>query len=746
MDDVCTILGGEKRPKGNSRYLRALRRTLKFLRPQRSRIVLAIFAAIGLASTLAISLSTIPWILYLFVTNPDGPRAAVFQIAAQRVLRADFEPYRPDVHDSYRGEINAKTALIFRDVKEHSPLLHYGAQPAMLIQPVSTELADRAAFFEAMAEATRHPVTVRFVPVGDKSAFEADIQYVPDSLKERLLNDALIRFGQWLPADRSLSATRAVMWKILAGVFLVVLFGSFCQFASEFLVTIIATRGVMDMRREMYRTVMGLPLTWFGRHLSETMSRVVTDCKDVMQGYQAMFGKLLTEPFKVVAMLIGALIFDWRITIFVLIVAPIGGIIISIIGRKIRKANRRLLGGYAQMMSVINATLSGVRIVRAYNNQHFERRRMWRAERRLLQQLLKIGRLDALTSPLLGAVGIFFGMLGMAYLADCVVAARFSAEQLSSGGGAISGRFDPEKFIGVALLLGVMLDSLKKIAEIYPRLSKADGAATRVFEIIDMPVEEDFSLGLPNLPVLHDRIEFRNVSYTYPETDRPALSEICLTIQKGQRVAIVGPNGSGKTTLMGLLECFFRCDHGQILLDGRDINQYNIRSLREQISLITQDAVIFAATALENIVYGGPDTDAKKAIEAAKHAYAHEFIERLPDGYQTMLGEFGATLSGGERQRLALARAIFRNAPIFIFDEATSQIDVDSEKKIHQATREFMANRTSIVIAHRIATIIDADVIVVMDQGRIVDIGDHATLLQRCLLYKTLYTTHTAPQ
>jgi len=264
--------------------------------------------------------------------------------------------------------------------------------------------------------------------------------------------------------------------------------------------------------------------------------------------------------------------------------------------------------------------------------------------------------------------------------------------------------------------------------------------------MIDKPAESRSDGRSPALPTLTNAIEFQKVSFTYPDSQQPALREINLTIRKGQKVALVGPNGSGKTTCINLLERFLHCDSGKILFDGMDISECRLSSLRKQISLVTQDAVVFALSAYDNIAYGLPRATVDQVMAAARQAHAHEFIEQQPEGYRTILGEFGATLSGGERQRLSLARAILRDAPIFIFDEATSQIDVDSEKKIQESSRKFMEGRTSIIIAHRINTIIDADQIVVFDQGRIIDAGTHQELLERCPLYATLYQTHANPR
>ena len=276
----------------------------------------------------------------------------------------------------------------------------------------------------------------------------------------------------------------------------------------------------------------------------------------------------------------------------------------------------------------------------------------------------------------------------------------------------------------------------------FTRIQRADAAAVRIFEIVDLPAEQPGGVDRPALRPFGERIEFRKVTYTYPSKSVPAIRELNLTIEKGQTVALVGPNGSGKTTLIGLLFRFFDPQSGSILVDGLDVREVRVRSLRDQFSLVTQEAVVFAMTAGENIGYGRARATADEIRDAARRARADEFIERLPNGYDAMIGEYGATLSGGERQRISLARAILRDAPIFIFDEATSQVDVESERKIREAMTEFMKDRTSIVISHRIATVAGADRIVVFDMGRIVDSGRHEELLERCDLYRTLFHAH----
>ncbi len=697
--------------------------------------MVAIACSLALALSFAASLSAIPPVLSVFVSDQEGPRAAVFKKAADRALGVELKAYRSDKHGKVTADIPASSLVIDR-IADDSLVGEFsvgasrraGTVPVLhaVIYPSDVTIATRGEFLESLARA-EDGIEVRVI-AGQRDAAETiTLRHRSASLLDHIIIGGLRFAGGLLPKDTSVRATQKALLIVLTCIFLLVLFTAVCRFVAQYLIIIASNRAVMDMRRHMYHTIMHLPVTWFGRHMSETMSRIVTDYRDVERGYRALFGKLTTEPIKVAVLLVAAVVLDWRVTVFAMIAAPLGAVIVTTLGRKIRKSNRRLLTGYAQLMGVINATLSGIKVVRAYNNQHYERRRMWTADRKLLKQLLRIGRLESMIGPLLELLGVGVAMGGVVWLADYV----------------FSGELKPEEFFGLVVFMVAIFDSIRKISAVYPRLARADGAAQRVFELIDMPIEQRKDKRFAILPPLKQSIRFEDVSFTYPESERPALRNVSLEVQKGQTVALVGPNGSGKTTLIGLLERFSEPDSGRILIDGRDITEFSMQSLRRQISLITQDAVIFAVSAFDNIAYGMSGATKEQVESAARQAHAHEFIERLPQGYDTVLGEFGATISGGEKQRLALARAILRDAPIFIFDEATSQIDVDSEKKIHEAIRQFMEQRTSLIIAHRIATITDADRIAVFDQGRLIDTGDHTTLLERCELYATLYHAHS---
>jgi ABC-type multidrug transport system fused ATPase/permease subunit len=296
------------------------------------------------------------------------------------------------------------------------------------------------------------------------------------------------------------------------------------------------------------------------------------------------------------------------------------------------------------------------------------------------------------------------------------------------------------EFLTLLALLGFSAEAVRKTSGIWNKIQQANAAAERVFAIMDEPLE----VQKPDAAVLEPmrrNIQFKNVVFSYPGANGPVLKGINLTIEAGRNVAIVGPNGSGKTTLANLIPRFYDPDSGQVLIDGIDIRDATLGSLRTQVGMVTQNVVTFNDSIAANIAYGKTSATKQEVIAAAKRAFAHEFIQPLPDGYDTIIGEQGTGLSGGQLQRIVIARAILKNPAILIFDEATSQVDADSEAKIHKAIEEIMHGRTCFIIAHRFSTVIAADIIVVMDDGRIVAQGRHDDLIQTCTLYQGLYET-----
>ena len=496
-------------------------------------------------------------------------------------------------------------------------------------------------------------------------------------------------------------------------------------FIQEYLVGTAIWQGIMDMRCENYNKVLHLPTTFFSdKGVSDATSRFIQDTNELARGQNTLLGKTLVEPARAIATAAAAIWMQPEMTLLALLAGPPAFWMIHGLGRKMHKASKRALESWSLMLEVLGETLQGIRVVKAYTMEGSERRRFFRVNRQLLKQQNKMERLDATTGPLVECLGVIAAMAAAGYAGFLV----------------FGGVLDPEKFLAWMALLFAMMDPVRKLAKVSMRFQASDAAAQRIFELLDT-VEEPHVVNAITLPRHGKNIEFRDVSFRYPSASTDAVKNFNLTIQVGQTIAIVGPNGSGKTTLVSMLPRLLDPTSGVILVDGQDITQVSYRSLRRQIGLVTQDSVLFHATIGENISYGLRRPRQEDVLAASRKAFVDEFVHDLPDGYDTMVGEHGTTLSGGQKQRISIARAILRNPAVLIFDEAMSQVDSDSERRIHQAMEEFIKGRTTLMIAHRFATVLSADRIVVMSDGALIDSGTHDELLKRCDLYHHLYQT-----
>jgi ABC-type multidrug transport system fused ATPase/permease subunit len=497
------------------------------------------------------------------------------------------------------------------------------------------------------------------------------------------------------------------------------------KFYQGYLAEKVVQIGVNRLREDAYVHIMNMPVGFFiNERPSDTVSRLVNDTGTMGKAVKIMLGKALREPLNAVCMLTFAMLLNWQLTLVFLCGAPPTLWLVVLLGKKMKRATRKSLEATAQMLAKLQETIAGLKVVKVYNQQEYEHSAFGAINKKLLKQLFKISKVDAATMPVLEVLGMAAGSAAL------VVGAHWVTQN----------RMDASEFLGLLFFLGVTAEAVRKTSDIWNKIQEANAAADRVFAIVDEPVEVEKS-GAFELPVLKERIEFRNVEFAYLGTDRPVLKGINLTVEAGHNVALVGPNGSGKTTLVSLLPRFYDPRKGQVLIDGRDIRDAALFSLRNQIGMVTQNVVTFNDTISANIAYGRPSAPREEIIVAAKRAYAHEFISALPDGYDTVIGEQGTGLSGGQLQRIVIARAILKNPPILIFDEATSQVDADSESKIRQAIEGIMHNRTTFIIAHRFSTVITADVIIVMDDGKIIAQGKHYQLMQSCSLYRNLYDT-----
>lgn len=511
---------------------------------------------------------------------------------------------------------------------------------------------------------------------------------------------------------------------VLIGVlFGVNLLGNVMRCFSQYLVLTATNRAMMDLRRRMYRKALHVPVQALAGDVSNRVSQFMSDAREVFLGLVTLFGKVAREPLKAVCVLALALWLDWRVTLVAVGITPIAVALLWTFGRRVRKAMTRMLQGYGRMLGGLEETLQGADVVKGHVREAHERKRMWRLERDMLQHVLRLAWIESISSPLIEVIGVGLACGGIVWLA----------------GQTLAGEMEPSRFMTLVVLLTATLDPIRKVANVYNAVQRAGAAAQRIFDFLDQPDEHSTARGL-TLPGLHAReVRFEAVTYRYAPEQPPALQDVTLRVAPGECLAVVGPNGSGKSTLLKLLSRLIEPESGGITLDGLDVRRLQLRWLREQIAIVSQRPTLFARSVRENIAYGHPDATDQQVRDAAQRAYAAEFIERWPRGYDTELSEFGGSISGGQRQRIAIARAFLKPASILIFDEATSEVDAESEQKIHAALRLLRAGKTTFLIAHRHTVMDMADRIVVMDGGRIVDAGPHAELLARCPLYAALY-------
>ncbi len=688
-------------------------RACRYLKPHLGTIIVSLVCAVLVAVSMVGSLSSMLPILEVLSKGDSVQSWANRQIVERRLgVRLSDNPER----------------LQIISIKENSPAREAGLEPLDLL-PLGREQA-----------------SLILEEISDPSVTEVWITQPPDErrlvrLAEVPTHHRLFRALVYqLPGPHS-GYTQKGMWQLatLAAVFgvlaVLVFIGNVLRFFQEYLSEKVAILAVNDIRRRLYDHILHVPIAHFSSTgLSDLTSRLATDTTGLQEGFKSLLGPSVQEPIKVIGVFTFAMFIDPWLTLFIICFTPIMFSLIRRFGKKMRRHSRRALESNASMLAQIEATLAGIRVVKANNAEPYERRRYTRIMSELIHQALKMGRIDAASSPIIESMMTL--IIGPVLL--------FAGYRIF-----VTEKLKPEVFILIMISLALMGESLRRVSKINNLLQKSNAAAGRIFQVMDLPVErvrhlsrssaDQVSRPRIKLPPLSREIRFENVTFTYPGASSPAVSDVSLTVKAGQSVAVVGRNGSGKTTLLALLPRFYDADSGRILIDGHDIRDVTLKSLRQQISIVTQDSVIFPGTIAQNIAYGVPNASREAIIDAARRAHAHDFIMAKPQGYDTMLGELGGGLSGGQKQRICIARAIFRASPILILDEATSQVDAESEEMIQQAIEEVMHGRTTFVIAHRWATIRSADTIVVLDRGRVVGHGPHERLLAECDAYRQLY-------
>ena len=502
------------------------------------------------------------------------------------------------------------------------------------------------------------------------------------------------------------------------------------------LVARLTNLSTFQLRKQFYRRTLRLDLATFNEEgTADLMSRFTYDMPQVTVGLNVLFGKLIREPLKMIACLIGAGLICWRLMLLSLLVAPVAAVLIRWLARTLKRANRKAMEEMANIYTSLEETFRGIKIIKAFTSERQERWRFHNRSKQYYKCSMRIARYNSLSRPINEITGI--AAISMALLAGAYLVLSHETHLL--------GIRMCERPLGVASLLlfyGMLAgvaDPVRKFADVFTYIQRAVAACDRIYGRLDRePAICDPQRPVP-LPPHHRELTFEGVNFAY-HADRPVLEEVTLRIGFGETVALVGPNGCGKSTLANLISRFYDPTAGVVRIDGVALTDARLRDVRRQIGLVTQEILLFDDTIFNNIRYGSPQATREQVIDAARRAQAHEFIENeTPDGYDTPVGTMGGRLSGGQRQRIALARAILRDPPIIILDEATSQIDLESEQAIQEVLEEFHRGRTTLMITHRMSILSLADRIVVMQSGRILDVGKHEELLARCALYRRLY-------
>ena len=536
-------------------------------------------------------------------------------------------------------------------------------------------------------------------------------------------------FDPWKPAlldfvQKYILADRFKALIHLCGFLLIMVFlRGLCDFSQRYFTGYVTTRAIMDLRNDLYGNLIALPLGFYTETgVARAMGRFAEDVSRINRGMRTVLTSALKEPLNLAVAMGVVFYLNWKLAVVSFITLPLLALLIRHMGRKIRIRSHKALTSWSKLVAILQETFTGIRIIKAFTMEPKEQKRFQDENLNYFRQNLGIVKADAIVKPateLLTLIGVVI----------CILLGGYYV--ITAGMAAV-------KFFTFYIALALVLDPLKKLSRLPPYLQEAAAGAERVFEFMDQRAEVMEAPGATSIEPLKSSIRFIDVSFSYGKGEK-VLDGVNLEMKRAEVVSLVGLSGAGKTTLVNLIPRFYDPTSGQIEIDGQDIKEVTLSSLRSQIGIVTQEVILFDASVANNIAYGKPGATREEIVRAAQAANAHDFIQGLPQGYDTAIGEQGAILSGGERQRLALARAIIRDPAILILDEATSELDSESERLIQEALSRFVRGRTTIIIAHRLSTVTRADRILVLEGGRIQAIGTHKELLATSPLYRRLY-------
>ncbi len=534
-----------------------------------------------------------------------------------------------------------------------------------------------------------------------------------------------LEFSEWVTGTMLKGTKQEALLRICIVFFLAALIKNIACYLQEVLMVFVGQAVIRDLRNQLYRRLTEMPLSFYHQHKAgELISRATNDVMVAQQCVGLSFTKLIRDPIFLIMYLSVALILSWKMTLMALVLMPASLSVIIKIGHRLRKLSHLQQEQMANLTSTLQETVYGIRVVKAFAMENFENTKFRGQSQELFKQVFRINYVMKLSSPLTEQMSMVVALFLL----------WFGGSKVFTGG-----VMAPDLFIVFLFMIFSMVRPIKSLGAVNNEIQAGMAAAERIFDVLDSTPETlDSEIGR-QLDTAEGRVDFEDVHFSYVENE-PVLRGISLQVKPGEVVALVGSSGSGKSTLMDMIPGFYHPDRGRVLIDGHPVPELNLRSMRGKMGIVTQEVILFHDTIFNNIAYGLDGVSLVDVQAAAKAANADEFIERLPDGYETIIGDRGLKLSGGQRQRISIARAILKNPAILLLDEATSALDTEAEQLVQEAIDRLVKDRTTIVIAHRLSTIQNVDRIYLLEAGAVIQVGTHDELLAAGGRYKELYT------